>query len=27
VTPAAEAQGPVFTPLLPPKMPPKDAEQ
>src|SRR5262249_33756381 len=25
--PAADAQGPVFTPLLPPRMPPKDAEQ
>jgi hypothetical protein len=25
--PAAEAQGPVFSPLLPPRMPPKDAEQ
>jgi len=27
IAPAAEAQGPVFTPLLPPRMPPKDAEQ
>jgi hypothetical protein len=27
MAPAADAQGPVFTPLLPPKMPPKDAEQ
>ena len=24
---AAEAQGPLFTPLLPPRMPPKDAER
>jgi hypothetical protein len=26
-SPAADAQGPVFTPLLPPRMPPKDTEQ
>ena len=25
--PAADAQGPVFSPLLPPVMPPKDAQQ